>query len=188
MFEFIRIRKAKNGYIFKKRKEKSAEDATDLNNEDDYEFELVQAEELNQKFGEACNPVSITEEEGEVVVCVQFCRAKVFDRKQRNAPDGIMKARQMYAMFQHEQFGKKDIVILELTDKDKPGMICFDDDAERVYTQTNVPIMQKEGVRYIWLDATQDNRRLLGSCNPHVVKTSSEDIQKWYTGTKMQKS
>lgn len=186
MFNFIRIRKAKNGFIFKKRNKFVEGEILSHDNEDDYEYELVQESELNQKFGEAFNPSSISQEDGEVVICMHFCNAKIYDKKKRDIPDTIMKIKQMFAMYQHEMFAPKEIVIIEFTDKDNLCLECYDEDAERVNRQTNLPIMEKDKVRYLWLSANQENKRLLGTLNPHVIKTTSTELMKWYEGTKVE--
>lgn len=184
MLKFIRIRKAKNGYIFKKRSRLITNEQAVVDNEDDYDYELVQESELNEKFGEVFNPSSISQDDGEVVVCMYFCSARIFDKKKGNVPDSVMRAKQMFALYQHEMFAAKDVVIIELADKDNPALECYDDDAERVNRATNLKIMEKNKVRYIWLEANLENKRMLGCVNPHVVKTTTIEVLRWYEGMK----
>lgn len=185
MLKFIRIRKAKNGYIFKKRSKLITNEQAVVDNEDDYDYELVQESELNEKFGEVFNPSSISQEDGEVVVCMSFCNARIFDKKQKANQETVLKAKQMFAMFQHEKFATKDIVIIEYAETKEPYMECYDEDAERVNRQSRLPILQKDGVRYIWLAATNENKRMLGAMSPHVITTSVKEVMKWYEGTRM---
>lgn len=165
--KYLKIKAYKNGFVLD-------------NCEGDGPIVTVSGE-INKYIGDWVNPGTVKPEMGECIYRLELCKADVEYQKKLTDLKGDMYVKLIFANFQKQPYNNDDIIVLHLQDDSNDHLEILGIDADIAAIHLQMQPLQKEGIKYLSLEANHGTNLLLKDCNPHYIETSTEGILQWYS-------